>query len=267
MIPAAVRALETVGAGIENAGNSCYMAACLQAILRVPYITQTVLAEQGPQDEFKSLLRLTLAKTFGIENKKDGLTHKETNELKNVFQWLGWDKKNEEADPVTFLEFLLPLLDLAPFTMTKKELTKPASPPSAHLLMHGINYASGDMSMQDFIRSYKFFSTCIPELLPIVIAGRTSASAEKKLTRILPSELLELSIADKPETKALYQLCSIIVYTGKKNSGGHYLTFVLKGGDKWIEYNDSRVIEHQGNSRLNELLQAHSYIHFYSRLS
>lgn len=267
MVPAAVQALETVGAGIENAGNSCYMAACLQAVLRVPYITQTVLAEQGPQDEFKSLLRHNLSKTFGIENEKAALTRKDTNELKNTFEWLGWDKKNEEADPVTFLEFLLPLLDLAPFAMTKKDISKPTSPPSTHLLIHGINYAAGDMSMQDFIRCYKLFSTCIPELLPVVIDGRTSASGEKRLTRIIPSELLELAVADKPEMKVLYQLSSIIVYTGRKNSGGHYIAFVLKDGNKWIEYNDSVVTPHPENHRLNELLQSHSYIHFYSRLS
>jgi len=265
MEPRAISALESAGAGMQNAGNSCYMAASLQALLRVPHVAQLIWAEHGPCDEFVSILRGTLSKTFGIDEQKKPLTGEDTNELRHIFEWLGWDKKDHEADALTFIEFLLPILNLTPFAVTRRAITKPLAPPSQHTLMHSIGYANNTQTMQEFISPYKLFSTCIPDLLPIAIGGRFSVSKEKNCTRITPSELLELNLADAPSKKVAYQLVAIVVYIGEKMSGGHYVTFARKG-HQWVEYNDSRVIQHQESHTLSQILETCGYIHIYSRL-
>lgn len=259
--------LQTTGGGITNSGNSCYMAASLQAILRVPQVAALVW-NKAPATDCAIFLNRALSNCFSGNGQSASLSASQTEKLRTYFRARGF-KSNEapdsEQDALNFVEFLLKNLGLPPFAVSKKDrvLAKPAT---SLALMHRLSISQSACDMQELVSEYTFDLEKLPTVLPIVLDGRTAINQEKNRVRIIPSELLRVKLAQVTDVQACYQLTSVIVYTGNKPTGGHYFCYVRKGLG-WAEYNDSRVATHGESNKVTRTIQSDGYIHIYSKVA
>ncbi|MBS0656520.1 MAG: ubiquitin carboxyl-terminal hydrolase [Verrucomicrobia bacterium] len=266
-ISSSIIALE--GKGIANSGNSCYMAATIQGLLQVSEINKKICEADvqalGDLAPFQ-FLKLTLSPLFGTMEPKRALTTSETEEIRTFFRNNGWQPKNpynQIEDPANFLRFFLSLSQQPTFAVSPRLHKKALN--HDYLLSIPARTLNHPTSLQDLVTTYRLSPETIPELLPVVIDGRTMEGMSKNREKIFPSQQLTMSLQGDKEEHVLYDLSAVIVYLGGERTGGHYLTYVPEE-DAWVEYNDSSVTRYVQSKSVEETIEEHSYIYFYSRV-
>ena len=270
----------TVGRGITNSGNSCYMAAALQGLLRVPQMAQKIWEANAGDENSESasnFLKQSMSPLFGINEPGRSLNVSETEAIRTFFRKQGWMPEmahNLLQDPADFLRFLLPLLELPEFAASTRD--NRGGNNKGHLLSIPARNLQQPISLQDFVapkdmasadgkrKGYKLFPEVIPDILPIVIAGRTMVGNSKNRTDIFPSQQLEVPLQGDTKKCIKYDLIAVLVHMGENPTGGHYLTYVPQD-DGWVEYNDQYVAIRRNDQTVDQRIQEDSYIYFYSR--
>lgn len=270
----AVSSFKVARRGMQNSGNSCYMASVLQSLLRVPQMVEKIFSRQE-QSESGLEARAFLKKFFDANESKKSFTASQTESLRSFFRDKGWKVENsfdQMEDAAVFLEFLLSQLGVAKFPATTR--MNPVPKGEDHLLTVFLKNHT-PISIQELVstknilasensrKPYKLFAENVPEILPVVIEGRTKEDSNKNRTKIFPSKQLILPLQGKQDESVTYNLTSVVIYKGQERNGGHYFTCVQEDG-KWVEYNDEKVTVHQNSSKIEEMIEKDSYLFFYS---
>ncbi len=254
--------MHDIGKGISNAGNSCYMAATLQALVRIPQVANKILSVSPYLTEL-------LSKPFGVDCSPETLSIDQTKELRSFFYAHGWNKErkeNLEGDAKEFFEFLAKFLKVTPISITTKKKA-PLVAGSEQLLI--VQAYSGDTTMQELVASvdskatqkiYRFRSAEeAPVVLPITVARRLHSNP----VNISQIHKLTMPICSS-DTRISYTLRSVIIYTGKGTADAHYYTLVPRQDGDWVEYNDSLVRIRQ-SSDVERVLHSQGYIYLYEQ--
>jgi hypothetical protein len=233
-----------LGKGMANSGNSCYMAATLQALL------QTYLAKQeyGKTDPIFPLKAL-------LPNEKT-LSKSETEKLRHFFNDLGWkevNRTNKMGDADLFLEFLLPLLKVPNFPITAK---KTRTNPTDTDIVGVAHRTNKETSTKELLAPFKLFENNAPRLLPFLV----KRARDCETGAIEASKQVEFSEVKHPEKKIKYDLKAVIIYI----TNIHYYTLVPQEGGSWIEYNDS-VVTTRSAAEVDTALKTKGYIYLYEQ--
>lgn len=265
--PSFSQEIQITDKGIANSGNTCYIAATLQALLKVPHFKQALINAQDTSSPFYALKKL-MAPLLGIEEPKRNLKTDETEAIRTFLRTYGWmaeEPTKAMGDPVNLVEFLFDILLIPPFAVTTKNkktdnTTHILSLP-ARLLEHSTSLKKLVAPTSDTKKAYKLTSDTLPEILPVCIQGRTNQDTGKNTTRVVPSQQLEIAVIGDQDSKATYHLRAVIVYPGEHSDGGHYLTYAPLQEDTWVKYDDSTVTT---TKREHQMIERHSYIYLYS---
>jgi hypothetical protein len=255
-IPTDLQALlKNAGRGMQNCGNSCYMASALTSLVHVPSIAQKVWNTHAlPPGMPVSWIKTRKCMEYFFQNgwKAEGTT-------------IG-----SERDPQQFMEYLYPHLNITPIELQSQRVGQQAKRIQLSSIVLLSRLLKEPTTVQNMLTEsaerpkIAFYEDAVPDFLPIILATRTSDSKEKNTTELVASLSLQIPLVEQQSKKAIFDLVSVIVYLGDRNTNGHYISFVRENGT-WVKYDDDQVTVYPDTSKIQELLHSHSYVFCYSK--
>jgi|GEM_PF-4021041 len=246
-----------INQGLSNGGNTCYIAALLQALFAANKTTSFSPSSIGNlMHSFSSKWLQSTAP----------LPPNETEELAKNLASLGWKiAAHKEGDPVDLYDFLHPHLQNSPSWLScgKKTVSTPACKGKNIRTLEEANPSLTE-ALKCKRKTIKIDENSPPSFFALHVAGRGQEKEERIEKRVSVPDQMDIPSLQNSEKVLSYQLGSIVMYR-------HHHYYTLKphytpNGKMahWTEYNDAQVTEIHHSDALQEEIEKNGYLFFYS---
>jgi len=271
----------TLGAGIQNGGNSCYLNSVIQSLRIIPGLYEAIKPVDESLNANQKELRKKLVSLINTLEGLDGVekrtvTKKEINEFRDHLFAMGFaeyakDDRQRQIDAPECIQFILDGLNLPRSRFVITSLSETAIIADEviddHYLPIGIESVGHESTIQKqltenivdvqlreedrqatrVMKCVSLDSTHVPQFIVVnlgrfVYGGTKADFVQQKLkTKIIPSETIELPLHKSNET-AQYTLQSLVVHQGDSTGGGHYYAYrMINGLKRMMRFDDNAV--------------------------
>ncbi|XP_010001840.1 PREDICTED: ubiquitin carboxyl-terminal hydrolase 17-like protein 6 [Chaetura pelagica] len=282
----------SVGAGLENLGNTCFLNAVLQCLTYTPPLTIYLLSgEHSQYCLLPSSCVLCHMQKHVDYVLRPGVTSIVPVDIISVLSYIGQNrfKMDRQEDAHEFLRCTLEAMQLAclPETVLCLSCGRASErfEPFLDVLLDIKAAASITEALENFVKPEQLDARSgfrcrlcgqiaaatktstihwAPEVLTLCLK-RFEDSTGVKITKVVhyPSYLdLEPYMSQASEEPVLYKLYAVLVHRGHTCHSGHYYCYIKARDSLWYKMDDSSVT----HSDINTALSQEAYLLFYLRL-